>query len=109
MAMPEIERILSCDESGRAAVEKARKDAAGLLAGADEEIAGLRRQASGRLEEFRQKEIAAILQEASKKAAKIEDEARAYCEGLTRLFAGREEELASDFLKRFYQEAGPGR
>ncbi|RUM91481.1 MAG: hypothetical protein DSZ23_01505 [Thermodesulfatator sp.] len=106
MAIPEIERILSCDESGRAAIEKAKEDARQLLAGAENEIEEFKKQAQKEIEEFKDKEIAAILQEADRKAGEIEEDARAYCENLKRLFASREEELASEFIKRFYHEAG---
>ncbi len=106
MAIPEIERILSCDESGRAAIEKARKDAEDLLAGAEQDVKKLQEQAQEELEEFKQKEISSILQDADRKAAQVEEDARKYCQGLKKLFAAQEEVLVSGFLKRFYQEAG---
>lgn len=106
MAIPEIERILSCDESGRAAIEKARKDAEMLVASAEEEISRYRQETAADLEEFREKEISKILDDARKKAAQMDEEARAYCEGLKKLFSSHEDELVSDFISRFYQAAG---
>ncbi len=98
MAIPEIERILSCDESGRAAIEKARKEAEGLVAGAEEEIAQYMQKASASLEEFRKSEISKILEDARGKAAHMEEEAKAYCDRLNRQFSSHEAELVSDFI-----------
>ena len=106
MSIPEIERILSCDESGRAAVEKARKDAESIVAGAEEEISQYRQKAAAGLEEFRKSEISKILEDAGEKAAQMEEEAKAYCDGLKRLFSSHEAELVSDFISRFYEETG---
>ena len=106
MAIPEIERILSCDESGRAAIEKAQEDSEELISRAEQEIKDFQRQAQAEIDQFKQKEISAILQDADKKAKEVEREARDYCHSLEELFAGQEEELVNEFLKRFYREAG---
>ncbi len=106
MAIREIERILSCDENGRATVEKAKEDANKLLAGADEELKERKQEALREIEEFKREEISKILQDASAKAMEVEKEAKAYCNGLERRLKELQEELVSEFLIRFYQEAG---
>ncbi len=106
MARPEIERILSCDESGRAAIEKARDEAEELLAGAEKEIASYRSKAQAELDEFRQKEISRILEDADRRAAEVERQARDYCDGLEKSFEGRRQDLLSEFLRLFKGEAG---
>ncbi len=106
VARPEIERILTCDESGRAAIEKAHQDAEDLLAGAEKEIAEFRSKAQSELEAFRQEEISGILRDADRRAAEIEDQARDYCQGLKGMFEGQKDELVADFMELFYREAG---
>ncbi len=106
MATAEIERILSCDESARAAVEKARGDAETLSASASEEIENFRKNAQKEIERFKEEEISAIINQAEAKALEVEKNASSYCAKIEGLAESHKEELISTFLTLFYREAG---
>lgn len=105
MPIPEIERIFSCDENGRALVEKARREASELVASADTEIQRLREQYSKELDKFRKDELAGILDSASEKANALEEEAKEYCDALKGRLGRHKDHLARELVSMFIRNA----
>ncbi len=106
MAKEAIERILTCDENARATVDKARREAEHLLTGVEKRLEILRQEAQKKIDEFKQEEISKILEQASLQASEIEKEAEDYCQRLKRLWGAHKKEVLSEFMERFYREAG---
>ena len=98
----EIERLINCDESASAMVEKAKKQAEELVASAREEIDAARGKSDQSIEEFRRAGIRNILEEADRKAVRKGRDVDEYCSRIRQLFEDRREGLGERIMRLFY-------
>ncbi len=98
---PEIERIVVCDEEARSRVEEASIEARRIQHQAEEDAKALKGQMEKGLEEYRQKELSRIIQQAREQARQKEEKTRQYCEGLRKRAENELQGLGQEFLDLF--------
>ncbi len=95
---PDIERIVRCDESGRAIVENAKRKADDIIRSAKEAAETEKLLVNRDLEAFRERELMKILDEARDKAAKKRKEAEEYIKKLRARSLEKSSEIDRKFL-----------
>ena len=95
---PDIERIVRCDESGRAIVENAKRKADDIIRSAKEAAETEKLLVNRDLEAFRERELMKILDEARDKAAKKRKEAEEYIKKLRARSLEKSSEIDKKFL-----------
>ncbi len=95
---PDIERIVRCDESGRAIVENAKRKADDIIRSAKEAAETEKLLVNRDLEAFRERELMKILDEARDKAAKKRKEAEDYIKKLRARSLEKSSEIDRKFL-----------
>ncbi len=95
---PDIERIVRCDESGRAIVENAKRKADDIIRSAKEAAETEKLLVNRDLEAFRERELMKILDEARDKATKKRKEAEDYIKKLRARSLEKSSEIDRKFL-----------
>jgi len=102
---PEIDQIISCDETARATVDSAKKEADDLVAEAKQDANTLQSELETRLDEVRKSEIAPILEGSQIQAREIMAQAERYIQGLKDRVALRKSQIIEDFISEALGEA----
>lgn len=96
---PAIDQIISSDEAARAVVDRARKDAAKLIADAEARAQRMLADLEVHIVETERGEIAPILEDGQKQAQVIMENAHQYVEKLRHISASVKGRIVADYLQ----------